>query len=100
MDIFNMMNNNIEELNEEERELVENFNSILREKIIDELAEYEVELLIKELKSNEDNFRAKMENIFINGKKGYNKMPTKALIDIYIDKKNQDDFINLIESIM
>lgn len=26
-------------------------------------------------------------------------MPTKALIDIYLDKKNEGDFINLIESL-
>ena len=33
------------------------------------------------------------------GKKGYIKMPTKTLIDIFLDKKDEGEFINLIESL-
>ena len=79
MDIFKILNNDIEGLNEEEREFAENFNETLREKIIDELAIYETNELIKDLKSDEEIFREKIEYIFIYGKKGYNKMPTKAM---------------------
>ena len=46
-----------------------------------------------------ENFKAKLADILINGKKGYINMPTKALIDIYLDKSNEVDFIKLIESI-
>ena len=54
---------------------------------------------IKELKEDIDGFKEKVENIFVNGKKGYKDMPTKTLIDIYLSKMNEGDFINLIESI-
>ena len=90
MNIFRLLNNNIEDLNEEERVLAENFNEALREKLIDDLAAYEIDEFIKELKISE---------ILVNGKKGYIKMPTKTLIDIYLDKKDEGEFINLIESI-
>lgn len=99
MNIFKLLNNDISELSEEERVLAENFNEALREKIIDSLVESEIDILIKESKFDEQVFRDKLSDIFINGKKGYKKMPTKTLIDIYLDKRDEGEFINLIESI-
>lgn len=99
MNIFKLLNNDISELSEEERGLAEDFNEALREKIIDSLVESEIDILIKELKFDEEVFRDKLSDIFINGKKGYKKMPTKTLIDIYLDKRDEGEFINLIESI-
>ncbi|WP_195989257.1 hypothetical protein [Clostridium sp. D53t1_180928_C8] len=99
MNIFRLLNNDIEDLSEEERVLAENFNEALREKLIDDLADYEVDKFIRELKSDEDSFRLRISDILVNGKKGYIKMPTKTLIDIYLEKKDEGEFINLIESI-
>ena len=99
MNIFSLLNNDTSELSEEERELVESFNEEIREKPIEALAECEVNELINELNYDENAFREKLTDIFINGKKGYIKMPTKALIDIFLDKKDEGEFINLIESL-
>ena len=99
MDIFSLLNNDISGLSEEERRIAEKFNESLRKKIIDDLAKCEVNEIINELKSDEENFKAKLADILINGKKGYINMPTKTLIDIYLDKSNEVDFIKLIESI-
>ncbi|MEN8078724.1 hypothetical protein ABFP60_17290 [Clostridioides difficile] len=99
MNIFKLLNNDIETLSEEEQILAENFNETLREKLVDDLAECEINELIKELENDEEIFRIKLTDILVNGKKGYIKMPTKTLIDIYLDKKDEGEFINLIESI-
>lgn len=99
MDIFKLLNNDTVGLTEEEKDFAENFNQNLREKIIDDLVEYEINELIKDLKNEEEVFKEKIENILVNGKKGYKDMPTKTLIDIYLSKMNEGDFINLIESI-
>lgn len=99
MNIFRLLNNDIQDLSEEERIFAESFNEALRNNIIDALVEYEIEEIIKQLKDDEESFRDKLSDIFINGKKGYNKMPTKTLIDIFLDKKDEGEFINLIESI-
>ena len=99
MNIFKLLNNDISELSEEERGLAEDFNDALREKIIDSLVESEIDILIKELKFDEEVFRDKLSDIFINVKKGYKKMPTNTLIDLYLDKRDEGEFINLIESI-
>ena len=80
-------------------QIAEKFNETLRNNIIDTLVEYEIEALIKQLKDDEEGFRERLADIFINGKKGYNKMPTKTLIDIFLDKKDEGEFINLIEGI-
>ena len=95
MNIFKLLNNDIQDLSEEERIFAESFNEALRNNIIDALVEYEIEELIKQLKDNEESFREKLSDIFINGKKGYNK----TLIDIFLDKKDEGEFVNLIESI-
>lgn len=99
MNIFRLLNNDIEGLSEEEKIFAESFNEALRNNIIDSLVEYEIEEIIKQLKEDEDGFREKLADIFINGKKGYNKIPTKSLIDIFLDKKDEGEFINLIENI-
>jgi len=99
MNIFRLLNNDMEDLSEEERIFAESFNEALRNNIIDALVEYEIKELIKQLKNDEESFRDKLSDIFINGKKGYNKMPTKTLIDIFLDKKDEGEFINLIEGI-
>ncbi|MDU5261222.1 MAG: hypothetical protein E6176_02210, partial [Clostridium celatum] len=99
MNIFKLLNNDIQDLSEEERIFAESFNEALRNNIIDALVEYEIEELIRQLKDDEESFREKLSEIFINGKKGYNKMPTKTLIDIFLDKKDEGEFVNLIESI-
>ena len=99
MNIFRLLNNDIEGLSEEERVFAESFNESLRNNIIDALVKYDIEEIIKQLKDDEDGFRERLADIFINGKKGYNKIPTKTLIDIFLDKKDEGEFINLIESI-
>lgn len=99
MNIFSLLNNDTSELSEEERELVESFNEAIREKLIEALAECEINELINELNYDENAFREKLTDIFINGKMGYIKMPTKTLIDIFLDKKDEGEFINLIESL-
>lgn len=42
MNIFSLLNNDTSELSEEERELVESFNEAIREKLIEALAECEI----------------------------------------------------------
>ena len=100
MIIFDLLNNNNKDsLSIEEAEYAKRFDDLLREKVIDELVEFECNKLIEDMVNNKELFINKIEQIIINGKKGYKDMPTKTLIDIYIDKKNEGDFIYLIESI-
>ena len=99
MNIFNLLSNNKENLSLEEQQYAEKFDMVLREKIINELVEFECKKLMELMKTNEESFINKVEQILVNGKKGYKDMPTKTLIDIYLERKNEGDFIYLIEGI-
>ena len=90
MNIFDLLNNNKDSLSIEEAEYAKRFDDLLREKVIDELVEFECNKLIEDMVNNKELFINKIEQIFINGKKGYKDMPTKTLIDIYIDKKMRE----------
>ena len=48
MDIFSLLNNDISGLSEEERRIAEKFNEDLRKKIIDDLANCEINEIINE----------------------------------------------------
>ncbi|WP_143317212.1 hypothetical protein [Clostridium cibarium] len=99
MDIMKFLHNDTSGLNEEEKVQVENFTENLKEKLIEELVEFEGNQLIKKLDKSKEEFLDSLGSILINGTKGYNKMPMDLLINIYLEKKNNEDFINLIENI-
>ncbi|MDS0524653.1 hypothetical protein NNC19_03110 [Clostridium sp. SHJSY1] len=99
MDIVKLLQNNTSGLNEEERRQAEKFTDSLKEKIIEELVEFESDELIKKLWKNREEFVDSLGSILINGIKGYSKMPIELLINIYLEKKSNEDFIELIENI-
>ena len=71
MNIFNLLSNNKENLSMEEKEYIEQFDKKLREKIIKELVDFRCNELIDEIKTNENLFKSNIEQILINGIKGY-----------------------------
>lgn len=99
MDIIKLLQTNSSNLSEEERKQAENFTDSLKEKIIEELVEFEADELIKKLWKDKEEFVDSLGSILINGIKGYSKMPIELLINIYLEKKSNEDFISLIENI-
>lgn len=87
------------ELSEEERIKAEEFNEKLKEKIIDELVEYESEELIKKYKKDKEAFIDSIYNLLVNGVKGYKNLNLKQLIELYIINKTQEDFASLLEEL-
>lgn len=98
-DIFGLLNANLDNLNEEERRYVEEFTDKLKENIIEELVEVEAARMIKDAKQDKEKFVEDLGQILIQGCKGFNKMPIQLLIDIYLEKKTDIDFMNLLEKI-
>lgn len=87
------------ELSEEERIKAEEFNEKLKDKIIDELVEYESEELIKKYKKDKEAFIDSIYNLLVNGVKGYKNLNLKQLIELYIINKTQEDFASLLEEL-
>ncbi len=55
--------------------------------------------MLKDIDKSKDYFIDVLTEILENGCKGYNTMSTKALLNIYLNVKTEEDFINLIEKI-
>lgn len=94
---MDIMNKDIKELSEEEKAKADEFNERLKDKIIDELVDYESEELIKKLNSDKEFFIDSIYNLLVNGAKGLKNLNIKQLIEIYLNKKTQEEFIKLVE---
>jgi len=94
---MDIINKDIKELSEEEKSRADEFNERLKDKIIDDLVDYESEELIKKLNSDKEFFIDSIYNILVNGSKGLKNLNVKQLIEIYLNKKTQEEFIKLVE---
>ena len=86
MNIFKLLNNDIQDLSEEERIFAESFNEALRNNIIDALVQYEIEELIKQLKNDEEGFRKETElikQLGFDGKSVINPRQVEPVHEIY-----------------
>ncbi|KAJ53007.1 undecaprenyl pyrophosphate synthase [Clostridium tetanomorphum] len=84
---------------EEVRVYLENFSYNLREALKEELVEHIGNEMLKDIEMSKDNFMMKLTSILNYGHKGYNNMTTKALLDLYLEIKQQKDFISLLDKV-
>lgn len=98
MDLIKVLNNDMTGLSDEEIRKANSFNEKLKEKLISELITYEAKDLIHKYERSKDRYYDKIEQIFYNGIKGYKEFGIKQLIDIYLDKKGEEEFMNLVSS--
>lgn len=96
MDLLKILSSDLDGLSEKEKEFAQEFNAKLRNNIIEELVIYEGDELEKKLRTNKEDYYEALGNILINGRKGYKDLSMKQLIDIYLTKKSDEDFIGLI----
>lgn len=94
MDLLRILNNDTSNLDEEEIKIFNEFNEKLKDKIIDELIDYETNKISN---LNNDELSNHVYSLFYNGIKGYRELTIKQLIDLYLTKKSHDDFINLLQ---
>lgn len=99
MDIFKLLSGNLEGLSEEEKVKAEEFTEKLKDSIIDELILCEAQELISKLERDKEEFIDSIDNIYRNGIKGYNNMSMQLLLNIYLEKRSNEDFVRLIQTI-
>ena len=75
------------------------YTEILREHIKEELINDRAERMLKDIDKGNETFINILTEILDNGSKGFNKMSTQTLLNIYLDNKNQKDFSNLLEKV-
>ncbi len=97
--INKLLANDLSGLSDEEQEYAIKFNESLRVGLIDELVEDVTLKMIKSLEANKDEFKDMVGDIIIHGCKGLKDMSTQQLLNLYLEKKSEEAFVNLIEKI-
>ncbi|MDD6794769.1 MAG: hypothetical protein PUE01_05075 [Clostridiaceae bacterium] len=99
MDIFKLLSGNLEGLSEDEKVKAEEFTEKLKDSLIEELILCEAHDLISKLERDKEEFIDSIDSIYRNGIKGYSKMSMQLLLNIYLEKKGNEEFVRLIENI-
>jgi len=84
---------------EEAQKQMIRYTEILREHIKEELINDRAERMLKDIDKGNETFINILTEILENGSKGFNKMSTQTLLNIYLDNKNQEDFADLLEKV-
>lgn len=83
----------------EVQEYMKKYTDKLREKIKEELAKELADRMLKDVDKSNETFMNILKEILDNGCKGFNKMSTRTLLNTYLEKKSQEDFLKLLEQI-
>ncbi|AJD32218.1 hypothetical protein AAGC94_03000 [Clostridium sporogenes] len=97
--IEDILSGNFSSYPEETQIYMKNFAEKLKNYIKTELINDKADKMLKDIDKSKDYFIDVLTEILENGCKGYNTMSTKALLNIYLNVKTEEDFINLIEKI-
>ena len=97
--IEDIMSGNLSRYPEETQEIMKKFNEKLRELIINGLITHMSDMMLKDIDKSKEHFINILTEILDNGCKGLSKMTTATLINMYLEKKNGDDFIKLIDKV-
>jgi hypothetical protein len=84
---------------EETQIFMKEYTEKLRENIKEELIKDISYKMLKDIDKSKDYFMNVLTDILDNGYKGLSKLTTQALIDKYLEGKNQEDFFVLLEKV-
>jgi len=79
--------------------VMEQYTQRLRENIKKELIKDISNNMLKDIDKSKDYFINVLTDILENGYKGLSKLSTKSLIDTYLERKNEEDFLLLLEKV-
>jgi len=99
VNMVDIMSGDFSSYPEESREFMEKYTETLRENLKDELIKDIADRMLKDIDKSKDYFMNVLTEILDNGYKGLEKMPTTMLLDKYLEGKNQEDFMRLLEKV-
>ena len=99
VNIEDIMSGDFSTYPEESQEFMRKYTDKLRENIKDELIKDIANKMLKDIDKSKDYFMNILTEILDNGYKGLEKMPTTMLLGKYLEGKNQDDFMKLLEKV-
>jgi hypothetical protein len=97
--IEDIMSGNFTAYPEVTQEFMKKYTEMLRENIKDEIIKDIADKMLKDIDKSKDYFMNVLTQILDNGYKGLEKMSTPMLLDKYLESRNQEDFIKLLEKV-
>lgn len=79
------------------QEFMKKYNERLRENIKLELRNDLAKRMLKDIDKSNETFMTILTEIVDNGCKGFNQMSTRALLNLYLERKSEEDFMRLLE---
>jgi len=99
MKIQDIMSGDFSAYPEETQILMQEYTEKLRENIKEELIKDISHKMLKDIDKSKDYFINVLTDLLDNGYKGLSKMSTQSLIDMYLERKSQEEFFILLEKI-
>jgi len=84
---------------EETQEFMKKYNEKLRENLKEQLIKDISDKMLKDIEKSKENFISSLSQILNNGWKGFDKMSTQALLNMYLEGKSQEEFFKIIEKV-
>jgi len=99
INIEDILKGDFESYPEEIQEYMKLYIEKLRENIINELVKDKANALLKELKKGDEDFIIALYTLLEDGFKGYKNISSRALLNIYLENRNDEDFIKILEKV-
>ncbi|MPQ43702.1 hypothetical protein [Clostridium tarantellae] len=99
INIETLINNDLSKLTMEQQEYITKFNESLRQELIEEIVLNVKNMILNDLKNNKEEFDEFIKEMIVNGYKGLKNINTQGLLNLYLEKKDEFDFMNLIEKV-
>lgn len=84
---------------EETQKFMKEYTEKLRESIEEELVKDMADRMLKDIDKSNDTFMNILTEMLNNGCKGFSKMSTQSLLNIYLERKTEEDFFNLLKKL-
>jgi RNA binding exosome subunit len=97
--IQDIMSGNFSAYPEETQGFMKKYTEKLRESIKDEIIKEMADKMLKDIDKSKDYFLNVLTEILDNGYKGLDKMTTTMLLDKYLEGRNEEDFMKLLERV-
>jgi hypothetical protein len=97
--IKDLMSGDFSAYSGEMREFMVKYTESLRENIKAELVEEMSNKMLKDIDKNNEIFINVLTEILENGCKGFKEMSTQKLVNLYLERKDEEAFIRLLEKV-
>jgi transcription elongation factor GreA-like protein len=83
----------------EAQKFMEIYTEKLRESLKHELVNDMTEKILGDIEKGNETFISVLTEVLENGSKGLNEMSTQKLINMYLERKDYEEFISLLEKV-